>query len=37
MEFYAQFDELIPSIMADKIDNILKEIMKKWNGVLTLV
>jgi hypothetical protein len=29
MEFYAQFDELIPSIMADKIDNILKEIMKK--------
>jgi hypothetical protein len=29
MEFYAQFDEIIPSIMADKIDNILKEIMKK--------
>ena len=28
MEFYAQFDELIPSIMADKIDNILKEFLK---------
>ncbi len=27
LEFYKEFDELIPSIMADKIDNLLKE---KW-------
>lgn len=26
MEFYYEFDELIPSIMADKIDKILKEL-----------
>ena len=25
MEFYYQFDEIIPSIMADKIDEILNE------------
>lgn len=28
MEFYYEFDELIPSIMADKIDNISEEIIK---------
>ena len=28
MEFYYEFDELIPSIMADKIDNISKEIIE---------
>jgi predicted nuclease with TOPRIM domain len=28
MEFYYQFDELIPSIMADKIDETLKEFIK---------
>lgn len=28
MEFYHEFDELIPSIMADKIDEIVKEILK---------
>ncbi len=27
MEFYYEFDELIPSIMADKIDNLLKEMV----------
>lgn len=27
MEFYYEFDELIPSIMSDKIDKILKEIL----------
>jgi hypothetical protein len=27
MEFYYEFDELIPSIMSDKIDKILKEII----------
>ena len=27
LEFYYQFDELIPSIMADKIDNILNEVI----------
>lgn len=26
MAFYYEFDELIPSIMADKIDEIVKEI-----------
>ena len=26
MEFYYEFDELIPSIMSDKIDKILKEL-----------
>ena len=29
LEFYYQFDELIPSIMADKIDNLLKELVSK--------
>lgn len=27
MAFYYEFEELIPSIMADKIDNILKEMV----------
>lgn len=27
MEFYYEFDELIPSIMADKIDEIVKEVL----------
>ena len=27
LEFYYQFDELIPSIMADKIDNLVKEMV----------
>ena len=27
MEFYYEFDELIPSIMSDKIDKILKELL----------
>ena len=27
LEFYYEFEELIPSIMADKIDNILKEMI----------
>lgn len=26
--FYCEFDELIPSIMADKIDEIVKEVLK---------
>ena len=26
-EFYIQFDEIIPSIMADKIDEIVKEVL----------
>ena len=26
MAFYYEFDELIPSIMADKIDEIVKEV-----------
>ncbi len=26
-EFYIQFDEIIPSIMADQIDKIVKEIL----------
>jgi hypothetical protein len=30
MEFYYEFDELIPSIMSDKIDKILKEIIGEW-------
>ena len=25
LEFYKEFDEIIPSIMADKIDNLVKE------------
>lgn len=28
MAFYYEFDELIPSIMADKIDEIVKEVLK---------
>ena len=27
MEFYREFDEIIPSIMADKIDQIAKEMI----------
>ena len=27
LEFYKEFDEIIPSIMADKIDNLLKEMV----------
>ena len=26
-EFYIQFDEIIPSIMADQIDKIVKEVL----------
>lgn len=26
-EFYIQFDEIIPSIMADRIDKIVKEVL----------
>lgn len=33
MAFYYHFDELIPSIMADKIDEICKEIMEGGNGL----
>lgn len=29
MAFYYEFDELIPSIMADKIDELVKEVCKK--------
>ena len=32
MAFYYEFDELIPSIMADKIDNLLKELVGEDNG-----
>lgn len=28
MAFYYEFDELIPSTMADKIDGIVKEVLK---------
>ena len=28
-EFYIQFDEIIPSIMADKIDEIVKEVLNE--------
>lgn len=31
LEFYKEFDELIPSIMADKIDNLVKELIEKNN------
>lgn len=27
LEFYKEFDEIIPSIMADKIDNLVKEMV----------
>lgn len=29
MAFYYEFDELIPSIMADKIDGIVKEVLNE--------
>ena len=29
LEFYKEFDEIIPSIMADKIDNLVKEMVGK--------
>lgn len=29
MAFYYEFDELIPSIMADKIDEIVKEVLNE--------
>ena len=32
MAFYYEFDELIPSIMSDKIDNLLKELVGEDNG-----
>lgn len=32
MAFYYEFDELIPSIMADKIDEIAKEFTEEENG-----
>ena len=28
-EFYIQFDEIIPSIMADRIDEIVKEVLNE--------
>ena len=31
LEFYYEFDELIPSIMSDKIDNLLKELVGEDN------
>ena len=31
LEFYYEFDELIPSIMSDKIDNLLKELVCEDN------
>lgn len=31
MEFYREFDEIIPSIMADKIDNLVKEMTEGKN------
>ena len=35
MEFYTHFDELIPSIMADKIDSLVEEMVGE-NGVKAL-
>ena len=32
LEFYRQFDELIPSIMADKIDEIAKELTVNYES-----
>lgn len=32
MEFYYEFDELIPSIMADKIDALVKEMVGDTDG-----
>lgn len=31
MEFYKEFDELIPSLMADRIDNLVKEMTESVN------
>ena len=31
MEFYKEFDELIPSVMADRIDNLVKEMTESVN------
>ena len=31
MEFYREFDEIIPSVMAEKIDNLLEETEKETN------
>lgn len=28
-EFYIQFDEMVPSIMADRIDEIVKEVLNE--------
>lgn len=28
-EFYIQFDEILPSIMADRIDEIVKEVLNE--------
>lgn len=37
-EFYIQFDEIIPSIMADKIDEIVKEVLnEEFFGQLKVV
>ena len=35
MEFFAEFDEIIPSIMADKIDALVKKYKEhpQWNGM----
>lgn len=32
LEFYYEFDELIPSIMSDRIDNLLKELVGEDDG-----
>ncbi len=36
-EFYIQFDEIIPSIMADRIDEIVKEVLDEefWGNERT--
>ena len=37
-EFYIQFDEIIPSIMADRIDEIVKEVLnEEFFGQLKVV
>lgn len=31
-EFYAQFDELIPSVMSDRIDELVNEVLEENAG-----
>lgn len=33
VEFYAQFDELIPSVMSDRIDELVKEVLQEEKTV----